>query len=42
MTMTTNTAVRLVSCRKCGWRWAKRVEKPAECPACKSRGWGKK
>ena len=27
------------ACCKCGWQWYARVQQPAECPACKSRGW---
>jgi len=26
-------------CRKCGWEWTPRTEKPVACPACHCRTW---
>jgi primosomal protein N' len=26
-------------CSKCGYGWMSRIEKPKECPECKSRKW---
>ena len=28
-----------LSCKKCGYMWASRVNNPVECPSCKSRYW---
>ncbi len=28
-------------CAKCGHRWFSRIDKPKECPECKSRKWNK-
>ena len=27
----------MLTCRKCGWRWWPIVERPAQCPSCRSR-----
>ena len=29
-------------CKKCGYEWRPRVEKPVQCPGCKSMAWNKK
>jgi len=26
-------------CKRCGYKWQSRVEKPKACPACLSRKW---
>ena len=26
-------------CKKCKYEWESRVDKPKECPECKSRNW---
>ncbi len=28
-------------CKRCGYEWAARVEKPKACPECKDRKWNK-
>ncbi len=28
-------------CKRCGYEWAARVEKPKACPECKRRDWDK-
>jgi len=28
-----------IKCKKCGHIWHPRVERPVECPNCKSRKW---
>lgn len=28
-------------CKKCGYEWLSRIEKPKACPACKQYGWQK-
>lgn len=30
-----------LKCKECGYEWNSRVEKPIECPDCKSRNWDK-
>jgi predicted Zn-ribbon and HTH transcriptional regulator len=27
------------TCKRCGWQWDSRVEKPKCCPGCKSSKW---
>lgn len=27
----------MIKCKKCGYEWTPRVEKPKECPDCKTR-----
>ena len=29
-------------CKKCGWEWTPRVEKPKVCPNCQKRKWDEK
>lgn len=31
----------LLTCKKCGYKWAARTLEPKQCPACKSRYWNK-
>jgi predicted Zn-ribbon and HTH transcriptional regulator len=29
----------IITCKKCGYNWQARVEKPKSCPECKTRLW---
>jgi len=31
-----------VKCKKCGYKWIPRVQKPKKCPNCQQRNWEKK
>lgn len=39
--MTDNSAreIRIERCKRCGWPWTPRIEKPVMCPKCKSAYW---
>lgn len=34
--------IKKLKCKRCGYEWIPRVEKPKTCSACKSRYWNKK
>jgi len=34
-----NSSRRFEECKRCGWKWIPRLEKPILCPKCKSAYW---
>jgi predicted Zn-ribbon and HTH transcriptional regulator len=33
--------VKIFNCKRCGWEWASRKERPVICPKCKTPYWDK-